>query len=154
MAALPMTTDAKYLAGHAVLVGYGRVGKRIVQQLAANGIPVVVAEQNRERVEQLRAEGFAAVSGDAAEPTTLVQAHITGARWLIVATPDTFSVRQMAEVARTLNPNIDIVVRSHNEEEAALLTQDHAGTVFLGEVELADGMSDYVIERAQAAAIS
>ena len=82
------------------------------------------------------------------KPTTLVQAHITGARWLIVATPDTFSVRQMSEVARTLNPDIDIIVRSHNEEEANLLAEDHAGKVFLGEVELADGMSDYVIERA------
>ncbi|MUV14390.1 YbaL family putative K(+) efflux transporter [Noviluteimonas gilva] len=149
MAALPTSTDAKYLSGHAVLVGYGRVGKRIVQQLTANDIPVVVAEQNRERVEQLREQGYAAVSGDAAEATTLVQAHITGARWLIVATPDTFSVRQMAEVARTLNPNIDIIVRSHNEEEAGLLARDQAGTVFLGEVELADGMSDYVIERAK-----
>ena len=144
-ASLPMSTDAKYLSGHAVLVGYGRVGKRIAQQLAAGGIPVVVAEQSRERVEQLRAEGIAAVSGDASEAATLAQAHITGARWLICATPDTFSVRQMAEIARTLNPNIQIVVRSHNEEEAALLEQDNAGRVFLGEVELADGMTRYVL---------
>ncbi len=149
LAALPTTTDAKYLSGHAVLVGYGRVGKRIVQQLTASGIPVVVAEQNRERVEQLRAEGFAAVSGDASEATTLVQAHITGARWLVVATPDTFSVRRMSEVARTLNPGIDIIVRSHNAEEAALLAQAHAGKVFLGEIELADGMSDHVIAHAK-----
>jgi len=145
MAALPMTTDAKFLLGHAVLVGYGRVGKRIAQQLTSHGVPVVVAEQNRERVEQLRNEGFAAVSGDAAEPGTLVQAHITSARWLISAIPDTFSVRQMVETARTLNPDIQILVRSHNEEEAALLAKEGVGRVFLGEVELADGMSDHVI---------
>ncbi|HEY1226562.1 MAG TPA: YbaL family putative K(+) efflux transporter, partial [Ramlibacter sp.] len=90
-ASLPMSTDAKYLSGHAILVGYGRVGKRIAQQLTANGVPVVVVEQNRERVEQLRSEGFAAVSGDAAEATTMVQAHATSARWLISAIPDTFS---------------------------------------------------------------
>jgi CPA2 family monovalent cation:H+ antiporter-2 len=148
MAALPMTTDAKFLSGHAVLVGYGRVGKRIAQQLTASGVPVVVAEQNRERVEQLRAQGFAAVSGDAAEPTTLVQAHITGARWLIVATPDTFSVRQMVDTARTLNAGIEIVVRSHNAEEAALLAEEGAGRVFLGEAELADGMTGYVLAQA------
>jgi CPA2 family monovalent cation:H+ antiporter-2 len=144
-AALPMSTDAKFLSGHAVLVGYGRVGKRIAQTLATHGIPVVVAEQNRERVLQLREQGFAAVTGDAAEAATLVQAHITGARFLIVATPDTFSVRQMVDIARTLNPGIDIVVRSHNAEEAALLAKEGAGKVFLGEAELADGMSDYVL---------
>jgi CPA2 family monovalent cation:H+ antiporter-2 len=85
------------------------------------------------------------VSGDAVEPTVLVQAHIARARWLIVAIPDTFSVRQMVATARTLNPGIDIVVRSHNEEEAALLTQEHVGRVFLGETELADGMARHVL---------
>ena len=146
MAALPTTTDAKFLSGHAVLVGYGRVGRRIAEQLTVKGVPVVVAEQNRERVQQLREDGFAAVSGDAAEPATLVQAHIARARWLVVAIPDTFSVRRMVDTARTLNPGIDIVVRSHNEEEAALLAEEGAGRVFLGEAELADGMSNYVLE--------
>ena len=140
-----MTTDAKYLAGHVVLVGYGRVGKRIASQLTEKGLPVVVVEQNRERVEQLREEGFAAVSGDAAEPGTLVQAHVTGAKWLVSAIPDTFSVRQMVETARMLNPEIQILVRSHNEEEAAMLQKEGVGKVFLGEVELADGMSDHVV---------
>lgn len=144
-ATLPMTTDAKYLAGHVVLVGYGRVGKRIAQQLTEQGLPVVVVEQSRERVEQLREEGFAAVSGDAEEPGTLVQAHVTGAKWLVSAIPDTFSVRQMVETARMLNPDIQILVRSHNEEEAAMLQKEGVGKVFLGEVELADGMSDHVL---------
>jgi len=147
-ATLPMTTDAKYLSGHAVLVGYGRVGKRIAQTLSERGVPVVVAERNRERVEQLRAQGYAAVSGDAAEPATLVQAHVTGARFLVVAVPDTFDVRRMVDTARTLNPGIDIVVRSHNAEEAALLVEEGAGRVFLGENELADGMTRYVLEKA------
>jgi len=147
-ATLPMTTDAKYLSGHAVLVGYGRVGKRIAQTLSERGVPVVVAERNRERVEQLRAQGYAAVSGDAAEPATLVQAHVTGARFLVVAVPDTFDVRRMVDTARTLNPGIDIVVRSHNAEDAALLVEEGAGRVFLGENELADGMTRYVLEKA------
>ena len=144
MSALPMSTDAMYLSGHVVLVGYGRVGRRIAEQLSGNGMPVVVVELIRERVAQLRAIGLTAVAGDAAEPATLVQAHITGAQWLVVATPDTFSVRQMVANARLLNPQIRIVVRSHNEEEAALLSEEGVGRVFLGEAELADGMAAYV----------
>lgn len=147
-ASLPMSTDTKYLKGHAILVGYGRVGKRIAQTLTDGGVPVVVVEQNRERVEQLRKEGFAAVSGDAGDPATLVQAHVTGARFLVSAIPDTFDVRRIIDIARTLNGSIDIVVRSHNQEEAALLSEEGAGRVFLGEAELADGMTDYVIAQA------
>jgi CPA2 family monovalent cation:H+ antiporter-2 len=44
-----------------------------------------------------------------------------------------------------LNPEIQILVRSHNEEEAAMLQKEGVGKVFLGEVELADGMSDHVV---------
>jgi monovalent cation:H+ antiporter-2, CPA2 family len=68
LAELPMATDEKYLSGQVVLVGYGRVGRRIGECLAKQDIPYVVAEQNRELVERLRASGIAAVSGDASDP--------------------------------------------------------------------------------------
>ena len=79
LAELPMSTDETLLTGQVVLVGYGRVGKRIAQELTAQRIPFVVAEQNREFVEKLRAQGVPAVSGDASEPTVLIQAHIAQA---------------------------------------------------------------------------
>jgi monovalent cation:H+ antiporter-2, CPA2 family len=129
------------------MVGYGRVGRRIGETLAERGIPYVVAEQNREVVERLRAHGIAAVSGDASDPAVLIQAHIARASMLVVATPDTFDVRQMIKTARTLNPGIETVVRTHNEEEAGLLEREAAETVFLGENELAKGMSRHVLER-------
>ena len=75
-AELPMSTERKYLEGQVVLVGYGRVGRRIAKALDARGIPYVVAEQNRELVEDLRKKGVAAVSGNAADPAVLIQAHI------------------------------------------------------------------------------
>ena len=147
LAELPMSTDEKYLSGQVVLVGYGRVGRRIGDALAGQGIPFVVAEQNREMVERLRAKGIAAVSGDASDPAVLIQAHIARASMLVVATPDTFDVRQMIKTARTLNPGIETVVRTHNEEEAGLLEREAAEKVFLGEDELAKGMSRHVLER-------
>ena len=151
LAELPTTTEARYLSRQVVLVGYGRVGRRIAAELEANDIPYVVAEQNRELVEKLREAGIAAVWGDAAEPAVLVQAHIARARVLVVATPDAMNVRQMMEIARTLNPAIETVIRSHNEDEARLLTQETAATVFLGEQELAQAMARDVVRRAVAA---
>ncbi|GAA4342066.1 cation:proton antiporter [Variovorax defluvii] len=148
LAELPMSTEAKYLSRQVVLVGYGRVGRRIAAELTAHDIPFVVAEQNRELVEKLRAEGKAAVWGDAADPAVLIQAHIARARVLVVATADAINVRQMMEAARTLNPAIETVIRSHNEDEARLLTQEVAVTVFLGEQELAQSMARAVVSRA------
>jgi CPA2 family monovalent cation:H+ antiporter-2 len=148
LAELPTTTEARYLSRQVVLVGYGRVGRRIAAALTAHHIPFVVAEQNRELVEKLRTEGVAAVWGDASEPSVLIQAHIARARVLVIAAPDAMNVRQMVETARTLNPAIETVIRSHNEDEARLLTQESAVTVFLGEHELAQAMARDVVRRA------
>ena len=130
-----------------VLVCYGRVGRHIAQALYARNVPLVVADQNRELVERLRGEGRAAVFGNAVDPETLVQAHVADARLLVIATPQTFEVRQMVETARALNPDIDVVVRSHNEEEAQLLQREITGRVFVGESELARSITDYVLQR-------
>ena len=147
LAVLPMTVELNRLTGQVVLVGYGRVGRRIGEALTANGISFVVAEENREIVEKLRESGVPAVSGDASEPTVLIQAHVHRARMLVIATPDTLDVRRMIEIARTVNPRIETVVRTHSEEEAVLLEKENAGKVFLGEHELALAMTRYVLER-------
>lgn len=147
-AELPMETESKYLEGQVVLVGYGRVGRRVATALADHGIPLIVVEQNREQVEALRKEGFAAVCGDAAgDPGTLIQAHIANAAMLVIATPDTVDVRKMAEIARTLNPSIEVVLRTHSESEMQLLKRDGIGVVFFGEEELARGMSNHALRR-------
>ncbi|CAN7450246.1 Kef family K(+) transporter [Acidovorax sp. LjRoot118] len=148
LAELPMTTHAKFLAHQVVLVGYGKVGRRLAAALAANDVPFVVAEQNRELVEALRAKGIAAVFGDAVEPAVLIQAHIARAAMLVIATPDTLKVRQMIATAKLLNPMIETVIRSHSEQEARLLEEENGSTVFLAEEALAQAMVRHVIDRA------
>jgi CPA2 family monovalent cation:H+ antiporter-2 len=147
LAVLPVTVELTRLTGQVVLVGYGRVGRRIGEALTANGISFVVAEENREIVEQLRERGIPAVSGDASDPNVLIQAHVHRARMLVIATPDTLDVRRMIEIARTVNPRIETVVRTHSEEEAVLLEKENAGKVFLGEHELAGSIIQHVLDR-------
>ena len=147
LAALPAATTPHSPAGHVVLVGYGRVGRRIGQALTERGLPFVVVEQNRELVEKLREQGLQAVAGDASDPAELAQAHIARARMLVIAIPDAFQARLMIEAARTVNPGIETVVRTHSEEEAELLRKENAGKIFMGEHELAVGMTRHVLER-------
>jgi CPA2 family monovalent cation:H+ antiporter-2 len=151
-AELPMSTARRYLQGQVVLVGYGRVGKRIAAALQERDLPFVVADLNRERVEDLRRAGVPAVSGDATDPAVLIQAHIAEAAMLVVATPDTLGVRQMVETARQLNPGIEIVLRSHNAEESALMREAGLGTVFCSDEELTRGMLAHVLQRCTAPA--
>jgi CPA2 family monovalent cation:H+ antiporter-2 len=131
-----------------VLVGHGRVGRRIAQALAAHGIACVVADSNRDRAEALCAQGHAAVCGDASDPDTLVQAHIAQAQWLVIAVPDLVGVRRMVETARTLNAGIHVLVRCHNDDEAALLVRDLGVQVLLSEQALAQAMVQQVLQPA------
>ncbi len=146
LAELPMTVEQHKLSGQVVLVGYGRVGRKIAEELEANGVHYVVAEQNRELVDQLRKRNIPAVAGNAGEPAVMIQAHIARAGTLVIATPDTFHARAMCEIARALNPQIRIVIRTHNEDEAQLLREETSGKVFLGEDELAASMARHVLE--------
>lgn len=149
LAELPMSVQHERLTGQVVLVGYGRVGRMIADALAERGIHFVVAEQNRELVDQLRKRDIAAVAGNAAEPSVLIQAHIANASLLVIATPDTFHVRAMIETARALNPSIKTLVRTHSEQDAQLLRQESLGKVFLGEQELASSMTAHIVEQLQ-----
>ena len=144
LAELPMSVPQERLSGQVVLVGYGRVGRMIAASLTAQGVHIVVAEQNRELVEELRKHDIAAVVGNAAEPAVLIQAHIARAALLVIATPDTFHVRAMIETARALNPGIRTLVRTHNEEEAELLRKETGSQVFVGERELARSMAEQI----------
>ncbi|HKT59139.1 MAG TPA: cation:proton antiporter [Gemmatimonadales bacterium] len=145
LAELPGTVSTEALSGHVVIVGHGRVGRRIAEALIAERIPLVVAEQNREEVERLRARKVLAVAGDATEPAVLIQAHIVRAAVLVVATPDASRIRRMVETARALNPRVEVLLRTHTEAETELLRRDGMGTVFMGEAELARSMTERIV---------
>ncbi len=151
LAELPPSTEARYLARQVVLVGHGRVGRRLAGALREQGIACVVVERNRERVEALRAQGLPAVIGDAADPAVLIQAHIAQAAMLLIATADAVGVRQMIDTARTLNPQVKVAVRTHSDEEAQWLAGEGART-FEGEDELAQAMLRHVLGTMQARA--
>ncbi len=53
----------------------------------------------------------------------------------------------MVEIARTLNPHFDTVVRTHSEEEAELLVKEKSGKIFIGEHLLATIMFHYLVAR-------
>jgi len=151
---LPRSVDSRRLTGHVLLVGYGRVGRRIAEALEQRGVTYVVAEQNRELVERLRAHGVPAVSGDASEPEVLIQAHAARASVLVIAMADVVALRRMVETARMLNPRVATILRTHSDEEAELLRKDGLGDVFMGEHELAGAMTRQIFERVDAIALA
>ncbi|MFL5578336.1 MAG: cation:proton antiporter [Gemmatimonadaceae bacterium] len=132
-------------AGHAILIGYGRVGSTIGDALDRQAVDYVVVDDDRRIVEELRRLGVHAIYGDAARPGILALARPERARLLIVATPDPYHARQILELARGANPAIDVVVRTHSREAQRLFERLGVGRAVMGERELAFGMSYYAL---------
>jgi CPA2 family monovalent cation:H+ antiporter-2 len=149
LAVLPMSTDLSKLTGHVLLVGYGKLGRRLGAALASQGRSLVVAEENREVVEELRERNIPAVSGDASDPAVLVQAHVARAKVLLITTPDVLKARRMVEVARMLNPDIEVLIHARNADEAALLRAERVGEVVLAEEALEAMVDAHLKSRAQ-----
>jgi len=147
LAELPMSVDQALLSGQVVIAGYGHIGRTIGASLRARGIPFVVAEQNRQIVDDLRQAGIAAVSGDSSTPEVLIQAHIARAAVLVITFANAVHVRKMVSIARTLNSGISVVIRTHSEEEAEMYRKEQLGQVLVDDIELARAMSDQVVSR-------
>lgn len=148
LAELPRSITPSSLTGHVLIVGYGRVGRRIGEQLIAQGLRIVVAEQNREIVQRLRAAGIPAVAGDATDAAVLIQAHVTRANVLVIATPDTVGVKAMTKIAHQLRPQLPVIVRTHSDQEAEDLRREPHLEVYMGEAELARSMTRAILEHA------
>jgi CPA2 family monovalent cation:H+ antiporter-2 len=133
---------------HAIICGYGRVGRLIGPALDRRGFRYVVITQQRDEVDRLRRGGGVAIYGDAADPVVLGMAGIDHARVLVVATSDPSEARLIVERARALNAGVDLVVRTHSDTEAAFL-QNLGGKVQAvhGERELAVQMARYALRR-------
>jgi CPA2 family monovalent cation:H+ antiporter-2 len=131
------------LRGHAVLVGFGRVGRLVAQQMS--GKPLLVIEEAADATEKLHAAGIEHISGNAAQAEVLAAANIAGAAMLFVAIPEAFEAGQIVEQARRANSALRIVARAHYDAEGDHLIARGADKVIMGEREIAHAMIDWAM---------
>ncbi|HHU0734230.1 TPA: YbaL family putative K(+) efflux transporter [Klebsiella aerogenes] len=128
------------ICNHALLVGFGRVGSLLGEKLMAQGIPLVVIETSRTRVDELRERGISAVLGNAANEEIMNLAHLDCARWLLLTIPNGYEAGEIVASAREKCPNIEIIARAHYDDEVDYITERGANQVVMGEREIARAM--------------
>ncbi|MCU4641585.1 cation:proton antiporter [Acinetobacter courvalinii] len=151
LAMLPEEVDQAYLRDQVVIIGYGGVGRRISENLMQQNIKVVIAEENREIVEKLRAQGRAAVSGEATEPNVLIQAHIQHARLLVISPMDILDIHRIVDISKQLNPEIQVLICAESKEEAVIIREENIGEVFYAKEEMAKNMSHHILNQIELA---
>jgi monovalent cation:H+ antiporter-2, CPA2 family len=128
------------LEGHAILVGYGRIGAPVAERLQADGTAVVVIEASEEAAARARARGLETLEGNAADTDVLRAAGVERAKRLLVAIPDGFEGGQVVEQARRAKPDLDIVACPRSQAEAEHLRAHGANRVVMGERQIAQEM--------------
>ncbi|EKI1733744.1 Kef family K(+) transporter [Salmonella enterica] len=123
-----------------LLVGFGRVGSLLGEKLLAAGIPLVVIETSRTRVDELRERGIRAVLGNAANEEIMNLAHLDCARWLLLTIPNGYEAGEIVASAREKSPDIEIIARAHYDDEVKYITERGANQVVMGEREIARAM--------------
>lgn len=132
-----LAPEAPQPGGHVLVCGHGRVGQVVTSLLREHGVPFVVIEEDQEAVRALRDAGTAALLGDASRSILLERAGVAAARLVVVSIPDPLVARQIVDHARSLNPEVHLVVRTHSERERAHLLETGVDEAVIGELELA-----------------
>ncbi|WPD77074.1 Kef family K(+) transporter [Dickeya fangzhongdai] len=128
------------LCNHALLVGYGRVGSLIGARLYQAGVPMVVIETSRARVDALREQGIKTVLGNATRPDIMDIARLDCASWLLLTIPNGYEAGEIVAAARARRPDLKIIARAHYDDEVAYITDHGADHVVMGEREIAETM--------------
>jgi CPA2 family monovalent cation:H+ antiporter-2 len=125
----PITAiDEQQLVAHVVIIGYGRVGKHLVDVLESLNIPLLVIESDVERIEMLNKRSIPSLYGDAANSEVITHTHLERARALVVTVPEESAAATIVASARQLNPDLPMIVRAATEEgvnHLAALGADH-----------------------------
>ena len=147
IAELPSELAAQRLQDHVVVVGSGRVGGPVARELLEHDIPFVVVEQSRETAEKQRQRGLPVIYGDATRPEVMAHAHLERARLVIVAAPDAYQARAILALCFQLNPGLEVLVRTHSDEERRFLEEMGVARAFVGERELAVSLAREALRR-------
>lgn len=116
-----MHNKIQNLKDHYIVCGFGRVGEKIVEELAKEGAEFVVIEIDPEIVSDSRAKGLMCLTGDATNEEVLLEAGLMNAKGLIAALGRDSDNVLTVITARTLNSNLFIVSRANTDTAVAKL---------------------------------
>ncbi len=107
------------LSNHVIVVGYGMNGRNLTKVLHRIGIQYIVLELNAETVRAARVEGVPIQYGDAGRRQVLQHVGVERAAILVLAISDPIVTRHTVALARELNPDLHIIVRTRYMSEVA-----------------------------------
>lgn len=143
---LPKETSRRMLMGQTILVGSGSVTRSVAKRLATDDVPFVCISEDKSFAEELREQKHAVISGDAADPMVLVQGHIVTAAQLMVIDIDPVKTLKIVEMAKQLNPELNIMTRAGSRDEVEHLKQEGIANVYLDSESISEVLTGNILD--------
>lgn len=147
LSVLPQQTPRKLLAGQVILVGEGVASGMLMEKLIAKDIPFVSVVSTPEMAQELRNDNRAVIQGDPSDPMVLVQAHIASALLLVIAASDALNLPKIVDMAKQLNPDIEVMVRAKDGDQAEELKKEGLENVFNDREAVVESLAGAIYER-------
>ena len=141
----PLSEVPEDMGGHAIVIGYGRVGRELTRLLQDRGIPLVLVESDPDRVEAARKNGLVTVRGNAAAEGVLKAARPQSAQLAILAMPQALEAGEIIARLKAIHPGISVLARAHSEAKVKHLLGHGADAAVLAERELAYSLVDMMM---------
>ena len=139
--------DVVDLRRHAVILGYGRVGRAVARVLESRGFSWIAVDSDYPVAREGRRTGARVIYGDAGAPSVLDRTRIAECHTLIVAIPDALATRQAVAYIRDRNPRAEVVARAHSEAEEVELRRLGVARVVLAEREVGNELVRHALRR-------
>lgn len=117
------------LCDHVVIVGFGRMGALIAEELSRAGVPFVVVEVSVDRAPEIDKMGYLHVLGDATEESVLAEAGLDRAKQLVTVVPSDADNVFITLTARQMAPTVQIIARAELPSTQRKLEQAGANHV-------------------------
>jgi voltage-gated potassium channel len=117
------------LHDHYIICGFGRVGRGAAHELMRARVPIVVVDNNEDRIEMVIKAGMLGVLADSTKDETLRAVRIDRARGLVAALASDADNLFLTLSAKTLNPRLTVATRANEDEAASKLKRAGADSV-------------------------
>ncbi|MBN2669775.1 MAG: cation:proton antiporter [Bacteroidales bacterium] len=129
------TNSIQTLSRHSILVGDEKQVGSLMRAFERVDIPFIIIDLDPDRVRQLQKKNINAIYGHAQYESVLEHAHIKEASNLLLSLNGMAINASIIEVAKNLNPNVNIIVRTKFLEDLDYLYKVGADYVILIEFE-------------------
>ncbi len=104
--------------GHAIIIGYGRVGKTVAALLRQHGLRQIAVDNDPASVARGRRAGEEVFFGDAARPAFLQACGLASAQSVIITISITPEMDKIIAAIRSLRPDLPIISRARDAAHA------------------------------------